>query len=108
MLVHRYYELYRRYNYTTPKSFLELIALYKQLLAIKREQLKQGKDRLERGVDKITSVRALAQSFCATFKSYLKCHLQRLQATRAVEDLQKNLEEEQVVVDQKRAKTQVR
>ncbi|EFN51784.1 hypothetical protein CHLNCDRAFT_37234 [Chlorella variabilis] len=79
---HKYYELYRRYNYTTPKSFLELIALYKQLLAIKREQLKQGKDRLERGVDKITS------------------------ATRAVEDLQKNLEEEQVVVDQKRAKTQ--
>jgi len=27
----------RRYNYTTPKTFLELIKLYKSLLAKKRE-----------------------------------------------------------------------
>ena len=52
----RYHEVYRRHNYTTPKSYLELISLYKQLLASKREQLAQAKQRLESGVDKITLV----------------------------------------------------
>lgn len=45
--------MYRRYNYTTPKSYLELISLYKQLLDKKRGQLTQAKQRLESGVDKI-------------------------------------------------------
>lgn len=31
-----YLKAHRRYNYTTPKSYLELIALYKQLLERKR------------------------------------------------------------------------
>lgn len=31
-----YLESCRRYNYTTPKSYLELISLYKDLLARKR------------------------------------------------------------------------
>lgn len=35
----RYQESFRRYNYTTPKSYLELIALYKQLLECKRKEL---------------------------------------------------------------------
>lgn len=30
----RYLEAFRRYNYTTPKSYLELISLYKMLLAV--------------------------------------------------------------------------
>ncbi len=30
----RFQEAYRRYNYTTPKSYLELISLYKQLLLV--------------------------------------------------------------------------
>ena len=54
----RYHEVYRRHNYTTPKSYLELISLYKQLLASRREQLAQAKQRLESGVDKITLVGA--------------------------------------------------
>lgn len=33
----RYLKLERRYNYTTPKSFLELIDLYKKLLLEKRD-----------------------------------------------------------------------
>lgn len=45
----RYHEVYRRYNYTTPKSYLELIALYKSLLAAKREELRAAKERLENG-----------------------------------------------------------
>ena len=30
----RFLEAFRRYNYTTPKSYLELISLYKQLLDV--------------------------------------------------------------------------
>jgi dynein heavy chain len=33
----KYLQLERRYNYTTPKSFLELIEYYKKLLGEKRE-----------------------------------------------------------------------
>lgn len=48
----------RRYCYTTPKSYLELISLYKQLLAAKREELAAAKDRLVNGVEKIAQASA--------------------------------------------------
>lgn len=51
----------RRYNYTTPKSYLELISLYKSLLAQKRTELKANKERLENGVDKIAQASAQAR-----------------------------------------------
>ncbi len=55
--MHRYYDVFRRFNYTTPKSYLEFISLYKELLAKKRSELMQAKQRLASGVDKITWVR---------------------------------------------------
>ena len=54
----RYLEAMRRYNYTTPKSYLELISLYKLLLAQKRAELRADKERLENGVDKIAQASA--------------------------------------------------
>ena len=45
----RYLEQYRRYNYTTPKAYLELIGLYRDILAKKREQLRAARERLESG-----------------------------------------------------------
>ena len=54
----RYLETVGRYNYTTPKSYLELIALYKDLLARKREELRASKSRLENGVEKIAQASA--------------------------------------------------
>ena len=50
----------RRYNYTTPKSYLEFGTLYKLLLAQKRLELKRNKERLENGVDKIAQASAQA------------------------------------------------
>ena len=76
-----YLEEDRRYNYTTPKSYLELISLYKDMLATKRMELKQAKERLENGVDKIA------------------------QASAQVADLQANLKEEQIIVEEKKANT---
>ncbi|CAG9462750.1 unnamed protein product [Pedinophyceae sp. YPF-701] len=72
----------RRYNYVTPKSYLELIALYKKLLEEKRGQLRQARERLENGLDKIAS------------------------AAAQVQDLQVMLQQEQIVVEEKKAKTE--
>lgn len=45
----------RRYNYTTPKSFLEQISLYAKLLKNKAAQLKARVERLENGLAKLRS-----------------------------------------------------
>jgi hypothetical protein len=45
-----FFEVERRYNYTTPKTFLELIKLYKNVLLRKRKQTQDNIDRLENGL----------------------------------------------------------
>jgi dynein heavy chain len=45
----------RRYNYTTPKSFLEQISLYKRLLQVKHKELQDKIVRLENGLVKLQS-----------------------------------------------------
>ncbi|NWU90022.1 DYH9 protein, partial [Upupa epops] len=48
----------RRYNYTTPKSFLEQIKLYQNLLLKKGKGLKAKMERLENGLEKLNSTSA--------------------------------------------------
>ena len=43
----------KRYNYTTPKSFLEQIALYSKLLRFNVEDLVSKISRLENGLEKL-------------------------------------------------------
>uniref|UniRef100_A0A674HTA8 Dynein axonemal heavy chain 17 n=1 Tax=Taeniopygia guttata TaxID=59729 RepID=A0A674HTA8_TAEGU len=50
-----YLAVERRYNYTTPKTFLEQIKLYQNLLADKRSTLSASIDRLEKGLMKLRS-----------------------------------------------------
>ena len=45
----------RRYNYTTPKSFLEQIKLYQNLLGLKHNELLGKMQRLENGLEKLKS-----------------------------------------------------
>ncbi|KAJ3158178.1 hypothetical protein HDU86_003133 [Geranomyces michiganensis] len=45
----------KRYNYTTPKSFLALIALYKEMLEQKSKALTKSMERLENGLTKLQS-----------------------------------------------------
>jgi dynein heavy chain len=45
----------RRYNYTTPKSYLEQISLYKRLLQVKHQELQDKIVRLENGLIKLQS-----------------------------------------------------
>uniref|UniRef100_A0A8C3V2Y5 Dynein axonemal heavy chain 17 n=1 Tax=Catharus ustulatus TaxID=91951 RepID=A0A8C3V2Y5_CATUS len=47
-----------RYNYTTPKSFLEQIKLYQSLLLKKDKDLKAKMQRLENGLEKLKSTSA--------------------------------------------------
>ncbi|OCT60754.1 dynein heavy chain 9, axonemal isoform X2 [Xenopus laevis] len=48
----------RRYNYTTPKSFLEQIKLYQNLLYKKGKELSAKMERLENGLQKLNSTSA--------------------------------------------------
>ncbi|KGL87447.1 Dynein heavy chain 9, axonemal, partial [Charadrius vociferus] len=48
----------RRYNYTTPKSFLEQIKLYQNLLLKKGKDLEAKMERLENGLEKLNSTSA--------------------------------------------------
>lgn len=43
----------KRYVYTTPKTFLELIKLYVNMLTSKRTELENNKERYENGLIKL-------------------------------------------------------
>jgi dynein heavy chain len=75
----------KRYNYTTPKSFLELINLYKQMLEKKAGELTRSMERLENGLTKLESTAAQVDD--------LKAKL----ATQEVELRAKNEEAERLI-----------
>ena len=52
----RYLETQRRYNYVTPKSFLELIDFYKSMLSAKRELVDMNIERLDTGLSTLNKV----------------------------------------------------
>eukprot|EP00911_Craspedida_sp_UC1_P002095 UC1_evm8s1611 len=80
-----YLEKDKRYNYTTPKSFLEQIALYQSLVGAKFQQLQQGMDRMENGVAKLKSTGAVVDD--------LKDKL----AAQEIELAQKNKEADELI-----------
>ena len=72
----------KRYNYTTPKSFLELVSFYKKLLLSKRKEVEYGIKRLETGLDTL------------------------MRTNNDVESLQEFLTEKKKDVEQKRVATE--
>ena len=54
----------RRYNYTTPKSYLDLIDLYKSMLAQKKKGIQTLKDRLTNGLEKMNSAAEQVTRVC--------------------------------------------
>ena len=60
----QYLQNERRYNYTTPKSFLEQIKLYQNLLTKKNDELQSKIVRLENGIEKLRSTATQVNSFC--------------------------------------------
>ena len=75
----------RRHNYTTPKSYLELINLYVKVLTAKHEELKAKMGRLENGLEKLRVTAAQVNE--------LKAQL----ATQEVELTKKNEEADKLI-----------
>lgn len=61
----------RRYNYTTPKSFLEQIKLYHSLLGQKSKDLTTKMERLENGLQKLNSTSTQVMSPGTNFNEEL-------------------------------------
>ncbi|XP_075760265.1 dynein axonemal heavy chain 17 isoform X2 [Pelodiscus sinensis] len=101
----------RRYNYTTPKTFLEQIKLYQNLLTKKRRELIAKIDRLENGLMKLQST----ASQVADLKA--KLALQELELKQKNEDADKLIQvvgvetekvsKEKAIADEEELKVQV-
>ncbi|XP_068092066.1 dynein axonemal heavy chain 11 isoform X2 [Hyperolius riggenbachi] len=65
----KYYQNEKRYNYTTPKSFLEQITLYKNLLDRKRKELSQKMEHLENGLQKLKTTASQVEDLKAKLAS---------------------------------------
>lgn len=65
----KYYQNEKRYNYTTPKSFLEQITLYKNLLDKKRKELSQKMEHLENGLQKLKTTASQVEDLKAKLAS---------------------------------------
>ncbi|XP_069067570.1 dynein axonemal heavy chain 11 [Pleurodeles waltl] len=65
----KYLQNEKRYNYTTPKSFLEQITLYKSLLGKKRKQLSQRMEHLVNGIQKLKTTASQVEDLKAKLAS---------------------------------------
>ncbi|KAI8425212.1 hypothetical protein MSG28_007028, partial [Choristoneura fumiferana] len=87
-----YFQNEKRYNYTTPKTFLELISLYSKLLSEKTTNLKMMITRLENGLEKLAS--------CAADVAVLKITLAEQEIILKV----KNKAAEELIEEEKKVK----
>jgi hypothetical protein len=62
----------QRYNYTTPKSFLEFIRLYHSLLHRNGEELKSKMERLENGLLRLHSTSAQVSLILSPYRAFRK------------------------------------
>uniref|UniRef100_A0A5F8GSV7 Dynein axonemal heavy chain 11 n=1 Tax=Monodelphis domestica TaxID=13616 RepID=A0A5F8GSV7_MONDO len=84
----RYYQNERRYNYTTPKSFLEQISLYKTLLKKKQQAVAQRKEHLANGIQKLETAVAALKGKLASQEGELQLRSQDAEALIAKIGLQ--------------------
>uniref|UniRef100_A0A8U8C9W7 Dynein axonemal heavy chain 17 n=1 Tax=Geospiza parvula TaxID=87175 RepID=A0A8U8C9W7_GEOPR len=88
----------RRYNYTTPKSFLEQIKLYQSLLLSKDKELKAKMERLENGLEKLKSTSAQVDELKA------KLAAQEVELKQKNEDADKKVSRKKAVADEEERK----
>ena len=94
----------RRYNYTTPKSFLELIALYKSMLFARREKIDANIKKLSDGVVKLESTAAGVSEL----EEFIKVKAVEVDAKKTeVEAMIPKLEEEKGKAGEEAAKANV-
>jgi len=88
----------RRYCYTTPKSFLELISLYRVLLTKKRDKVGENYDRLTNGINKIELASAQVEGLQVELKRVQKEVAEK--ATKTEELLQRVRKEQATVAEE--------
>lgn len=59
----KYQQNEKHFNYTTPKSFLEFMKLYDNLLGKKLRELSQKMDRLENGLQKLKNTASQVRKY---------------------------------------------
>ena len=72
----------KRFNYTTPKSFLELIGFYKQLLKARRVEMFAGIKRLDTGLDTLMRTNKDVE----VLQEFLKEKMKEVQVKKAATD----------------------
>jgi dynein heavy chain len=77
-----YFKEEKRYNYTTPKSFLELINFYKYLLKIRRNEMFASIKRLDTGLDTLARTNKDVESL----QEFLKEKKKEVEAKKAATD----------------------
>lgn len=82
----KYRENERRHNYTTPKSFLEYINLYKSILERKSSELTKSMERLDNGLTKLQSTAAQVDDLKARLSSQeVELKVKNEEANRLIE-----------------------
>ena len=74
----------RRYNYTTPKSFLEQIKLYQNLLAMKHSELQANMTRLENGLEKLNSTAQQVTVASTSLLHYYVINISQLHTSKLI------------------------
>jgi len=67
----KYQQNEKHFNYTTPKSFLEFMKLYDNLLGKKRTELTQKMDRLENGLQKLLNTASQVRKYIPYSNSFV-------------------------------------
>lgn len=94
----------KRHNYTTPKSFLELIALFLKMLNNKRDSLTTACDRLQQGLDRLQST----AKFVGELEEQIRVkQIEVEQKVREAEDLSETVGREKAVCEKEGAEATV-
>lgn len=104
----RYQQNEKHFNYTTPKSFLEFMKLYGNLLRKKRTDLAQKMERLENGLQKLLTTasqvsRVISPSPILVSTCLCACCILEILFSAQVEDLKAKLALQEVELWQKNA-----
>ena len=106
-----YLNVERRYNYTTPKSFLESISLYKNYLGSQRNILEEQIQRLESGLNKLRSSQEQVAGLQQELIETQKLVKEKGEATDALLERVGNetniVNEKRAIAEEERARTEV-
>jgi len=104
-MANKFRQVERRHVYTTPKSYLELLKLYRTLLTEKRDQAEASISRLANGLQKLRETAAAVNQIEADLKVSLE---EADQKKTVAEGIAEVVSREKEIVEQETAKAQIK